>query len=76
MRLRLDREVPGLLGKIRGVAPGATRAGEELVVPGPAKDRPRVLDLVRSNGAAIVNLVATEGRLDVLYRELVAEERP
>jgi Cu-processing system ATP-binding protein len=76
MRLRLDREVPGLLGRIRRVAPGATRAGEELLVPGPAKDRPSVLDLVRSSGASIVNLVASEGRLDTLYRELVAEERP
>jgi hypothetical protein len=75
MRLRLDRVVPDLLGKIRRVAPGATWAGGELVVPGPAKDRPYVLDLVRSSGAAIVNLVASEGRLDVLYRELVAEER-
>jgi Cu-processing system ATP-binding protein len=75
MRLRLVRAVPDLLGKIRQVAPGATWAGGELVVPGPAKDRPRVLDLVRSSGAAIVNLVASEGRLDVLYRELVAEER-
>jgi Cu-processing system ATP-binding protein len=75
MRLRLDRAVPDLLGKIRRVAPGVTWAGGELVVPGPAKDRPYVLDLVRSSGAAIVNLVASEGRLDVLYRELVAEER-
>jgi Cu-processing system ATP-binding protein len=74
MRLRLDREVPDLLGKIRRVAPGATRAGEELVVPGPAKDRPRILDIVRASGAGIVNLVASEGRLDALYRELVAEE--
>lgn len=73
MRLRLDREVPDLLGKIRRVAPDATRAGEELVVPGPAKDRPRVLDIVRASGAAVVNLVASEGRLDTLYRELVAE---
>ncbi len=76
MRLRLDRDVPGLLGKIRQVAPTATRAGEELVVPGPAKDRPRVLDIVRANGVGIVNLVASEGRLDVLYRELVAEDHP
>lgn len=75
MRLRLDRAVPDLLEKIREVAPGAAWAGEELVVPGPAKDRPRVLDVVRASGASIVNLVAREGRLDVLYRELVAEER-
>jgi len=76
MRLRLDRPAPGLLAAIRPVAPRATWAGEELVVPGPAKDRPRVLDLVRESGASIVNLVATEGRLDVLYRELVSEDRP
>jgi Cu-processing system ATP-binding protein len=76
MRLRLDRPVPGLLATIRPLAPRATWAGEELVVPGPAKDRPRVLDLVRESGASIVNLVATEGRLDVLYRELVSEDRP
>jgi Cu-processing system ATP-binding protein len=76
MRLRLDRPVPGLLATIRPLAPRATWAGEELVVPGPAKDRPRVLDRVRESGASIVNLVATEGRLDVLYRELVSEDRP
>jgi Cu-processing system ATP-binding protein len=76
MRLRLDRAVPQLLETVRPVAPRATWAGGELVVPGPAKDRPRVLDLVRASGASIVNLVASEGRLDVLYRELVAEERP
>jgi hypothetical protein len=35
-----------------------------------------VLDRVRESGASIVNLVATEGRLDVLYRELVSEDRP
>lgn len=74
MRMRLDRRVPDLVEKLRAIASGATWAGEELVVPGPAKDRPRVLDLVRSSGAGIVSLVAREGRLDALYRELVEEE--
>ena len=53
------------------VAPAAVWAGEELVVPGPASDRPRVLDIVRAAGGRIVNLVAEEARLDSLYREMV-----
>jgi hypothetical protein len=56
---------------VRAVAPAAVWAGDDLVVPGPAADRPRVLDLVRSAGATIVNLLAEEARLDSLYRELV-----
>jgi Cu-processing system ATP-binding protein len=73
MRLSLDRRDPEILEKVRSVAPAAAWAAEELVVPGPAKDRPRVLDLVRASGAQIRNLVAREGRLDALYRELVAD---
>ncbi len=71
LRLRLDRWVPGLLEKIRGLSPAAAWTGEELVVPGPAAERPRVLDLVREAKAEIRGLAAEEGRLDVLYRELV-----
>ena len=33
--------------------------------------RPRVLDIVRDAGAVVCGLAAEEGRLDVLYRELV-----
>lgn len=71
MRLRLDRRPPGLLERLRPIAPKALWAGEDLVVPGPAADRPRVLDLVRSEGLEVRGLTAEEGRLDVLYRELV-----
>ncbi|MEO8348540.1 MAG: ABC transporter ATP-binding protein [Acidobacteriota bacterium] len=71
MRLRLDRRVPGLLAKLRDVAPEALWAGEELIVPGPAKDRPRALDIVRQAGAEVRGLCADEARLDTLYRELV-----
>ena len=71
LRLRLDRRVPGLLEKLRPISPAASWAAEELIVPGPAADRPRVLDVVREAGAEIRGLAAEEGRLDLLYRELV-----
>lgn len=75
MRLSLDRRPAGLLDRIRAVAPGALWAAEELVVPGPAWERPRVIDLVRASDAQIRNLVAREGRLDELYRELLPKNR-
>ena len=75
LRLRLDRRVPGLLEKIRAISPSASWAGDELVIPSPAADRPRSLDIVREAGAEIRGLAAEEGRLDVLYRELVGAEQ-
>jgi len=74
MRLSLAAIVPGLLSAVRAVAPAVAWSGGELVVPGPAADRPRVLDVVRSAGGQIVNLVAEEARLDSLYRELVGRK--
>ncbi len=74
MRLTLASMVPGLISAVRAVAPTVTWSGGELVVPGPAADRPRVLDIVRSAGGRIVNLVAEEARLDSLYRELVGRK--
>ena len=71
LRLSLESVPPGLLEAVRRVAPSATWSGEELVVPGPAADRPRALDAVREAGGRIVNLVAEEARLDSLYREIV-----
>jgi Cu-processing system ATP-binding protein len=76
MRLRLGMRPEGLLEAVRAAAPAATWAGEELVVPGGAALRPRVLDVVRSLGIEVRGLTAEEGRLDVLYRELVAEAPP
>ena len=73
MRLRLAANPAGLLVAVRSVAPAATWAGEELVVPGPAALRPRVLDAVRGLGVEVRGLTAEDGRLDALYRELVAE---
>ncbi|HXK10215.1 MAG TPA: ABC transporter ATP-binding protein [Vicinamibacteria bacterium] len=81
MRLRVAERPANLLDAVRAVAPAAVWAGEhresgrdvELVVPGPAALRPRVLDAVRGLGVEVRGLTAEEGRLDVLYRELVAE---
>ena len=73
LRVRLARSVPGLLERLRPLAPGVAWSGDELVAPGPAAVRPRLLDLVREAGAEIRGLTSEEGRLDVLYREVVAE---
>jgi Cu-processing system ATP-binding protein len=71
LRLRLGRRVPGLVERVREISPAALWAADELIVLGPAADRPRVLDLVRAAGAEIRGLTAEEGRLDLFYRELV-----
>jgi Cu-processing system ATP-binding protein len=73
MRLRLAGRPEGLMAAVRAMAPAATWAGEELIVPGPAASRPRVLDVVRGLGVEVRGLTADEGRLDGLYRELVAD---
>ncbi len=73
MRLRLDDKRPALLEKVRAIAPQATWAAGELIVPGGASLRPAVLDVVRNAGAEIRGLTAEEGRLDALYQELVAD---
>jgi Cu-processing system ATP-binding protein len=73
MRLRLASAPEGVLDRVRLLAPAATSAGDELVVPGPAAARPRVLDAVRALGVEVRGLTAEEGRLDGLYRELVGE---
>jgi Cu-processing system ATP-binding protein len=72
LRLRLASRPAELLAAVKAVAPEATWAGGELVVPGAAALRPRVLDVVRGLGVEVRGLTAEEGRLDVLYRELVA----
>jgi Cu-processing system ATP-binding protein len=72
MRLRLASRPEGLLAAVRALAPAAVFSGDELIVPGPAALRPRVLDAVRALGIEVRGLTAEEGRLDVLYRELVA----
>jgi Cu-processing system ATP-binding protein len=72
MRLRLASRPDGLLPAVRALAPASVFSGDELIVPGPAAVRPRVLDAVRALGVEVRGLTAEEGRLDALYRELVA----
>ena len=57
MRLRFASRPPGLLEAVRALAPASLWAGEELVVPGPAAVRPRVLDAVRGLGVEVRGLV-------------------
>jgi Cu-processing system ATP-binding protein len=72
MRLRVGVDPATLLSSVRTLAPKAVAVGDELIVPGGAALRPRVLDLVRAAGAPIRGLTAEEGRLDTFYRELVS----
>lgn len=71
MRVRVASRVDGLLERIRAQSPAASWLNDELIVVGPAADRPAVLDLVRSSGAEILGLTAEEGRLDVFYGDLI-----
>jgi ABC-type multidrug transport system ATPase subunit len=72
MRLRVPTLDEAAVDGLRLVAPGATLSGGELLVPGAASLRPRVIEMITSRGHRIEDLVAEEGRLDDLYRELVA----
>ncbi len=71
MKVTVDRHPPGLLADIRRRSPHAVIAHDRLIVPGPASERPAILDLVRAAGVEIRGLTAEEGRLDTFYRELV-----
>ena len=75
LRLRLSRVPEELLAALRSRFPGLRREGEELVLPGAAAERVAALEQVRLAGAEIVALATEEGRLDVLFRELVEESR-
>lgn len=71
MRVRLDKPVPGLLERVRELAPRALSVHDEVIVPGAAQSRPDVLDAIRAAGGMITGLTAEEGRLDRFYQELV-----
>jgi len=73
LRLRLAARTAGLLTHVQELAPRAGWAGQELIVPCRAAERPAVLERVRAAGAEILALTTEEGRLDGLYRELVEE---
>jgi Cu-processing system ATP-binding protein len=71
MRVRVERPVDGLLSRVRERAPGALFVKDEFIVPGAARTRPDVLDLIRAGGGVVTGLTAEEGRLDRFYQELV-----
>lgn len=73
MRVRLAARIGGLLESLRKLAPKALWHGDELILPGPAAVRPRLLDVIREAGGEIRGLTAEEGRLDQFYRELIGE---
>lgn len=73
MRLRVPSLDEATVAVVRELAPGATFAEGELVVRGPANQRPKVIEILLSRGHQIADLVAEDGRLDDLYRELVGE---
>lgn len=75
MRLRVDREPAEALKQVRRLAPESVISGDELVVPGPASMRPRVIELVRNAGFEIRGLTAEESRLDAFYRTLVNQRQ-
>ena len=72
MRLRVPTLDEMTLANLRMVAPDAVLAASELVVRGPASLRPRVIEMILARGHQIVDLVAEDGRLDDLYREMVS----
>lgn len=71
MRLRVPSLDPVTLTGLLVMAPQATFEHGELMVPGPSGMRPRVIELLLARGHRIVDLVAEDGRLDDLYREMV-----
>jgi len=71
LRLRLDRPAASLLERLQHACPGASADGYDLSLPGPASSRPALLAAVAATGAVVCSLTADEGRLDVLYSELV-----
>jgi Cu-processing system ATP-binding protein len=72
VRARLDRLAPGLLEAVRELSPSAAWIDDELIAPGGAAVRMAVLDVLRREAVEIRALVSEDGRLDDLYRELVA----
>lgn len=74
MRLRVPSLDASTLSGIALIAPGAEFKDGELVVKGAATLRPRVIEVILARGHQIIDMVAEDGRLDDLYRELVGAE--
>jgi Cu-processing system ATP-binding protein len=74
MRLRVPSLDPKTLAGLQVMCPDAAFNEGELVVRGPAGMRPRAIELILARGHQIVDLVAEDGRLDDLYREMVGPQ--
>lgn len=74
MRLRIASPSGATLSAAQAVVPKATWAGHDLVVPGSTGSRGAVVAAVQQAGGEIVAITAEDGRLDMLYRELVGGE--
>ena len=73
MRARLEGVTEAVLAAAREACPDARLEGQDLIVPGPSRLRPPVLQRVAAAGGVITSLTTEEGRLDRLFLELVAE---
>lgn len=71
MTLRVPSLDETALASLRMVAPDAVLAEGDLVVRGAASLRPRVIEMILARGHRILDLVAEDGHLDDLYREMV-----
>lgn len=74
MRLRVPSLDEETLASLRTVTSDAALTDGELVVRGAARLRPRVIELILARGHQIEGLVAEDGRLDDLYREMVGAQ--
>jgi Cu-processing system ATP-binding protein len=75
LRLRIAAPDPALRERISRAVPDAAWQDDELVIAGPPRGRPSIVDRVRSAGAEIRDLTVQEARLDQLYQELTGERR-
>jgi len=76
MRVRPDRAPSQVIAAVREAAPSAVVRMDEIWVPGSGAARAAALEAIRASGAAITGLTADEGRLEVLYAELLARAAP
>ena len=75
MRVRLAPGGADPAAILSALGPDAAWSEDEVVVRGTASARPAVLDRIRAAGGQIRAIATEEGRLDLLYRELVGDRQ-
>ena len=70
--LELDRDASPLLAAVTAIAPRSVAIGTQLRVQAAPANRAGVIEAVQRAGAQVRSLTTEEGRLESLYRELVA----